>query len=138
MPAKDLYHDNFKKSLIKANWVITHDPYIIAFGTKDVFIDIGTERIFAAEKDDQKIAVEIKSFRGNSEIRDLENAIGQYVFYRSLLKRYDPERKLFLAIPQHVVLSTLNESIARPVIEDLSIAIIGFDKKLEVITQWIN
>ncbi|KOR33031.1 hypothetical protein TI05_03595 [Achromatium sp. WMS3] len=138
MPAKDLYHDNFKQSLIKAGWVITHDPYTITFGTKDVFIDLGAERIFAAEKDDQKIAVEVKSFRGHSEIIDLEVAIGQYVFYHSLLKRADPERKLFLAVPQYVVLNTLNESIARPVIEDLSIAIIGFDQKLEIIRQWMN
>ena len=138
MPAKDLYHDNFKRSLIKAGWIITHDPYTITFGAKDVFINIGAERILAAEKDHEKIAIEIKSFRGPSDIRDLEIAIGQYVLYRSLLKRYESERKLFLAVPQHVLSGILNESIARPVLEDLFIAIIGFDQKLEIITQWIN
>ncbi len=137
MPARDIYHDNFKKALVKAGWTVTHDPYTITFGSKDVFVDIGAERILAAEKNNKKIAVEIKSFRGASDIRDLEMAVGQYVFYRSLLRRSEPERKLFLAVPESVFISTLNESIARPVLEDLSIAVISFDQRQEIITKWI-
>ena len=137
MPAKDVYHDNFKNALIKDDWTITHDPYTLSFGTKDVFVDLGAERIVAAIKDTEKIAIEIKSFRSASDIRDLENAVGQYAFYRSLIQRYEPDRKLFLAIPKSVFDSTFNEPIVRPVLEDLSIAVIAFDIQLEVITKWI-
>jgi hypothetical protein len=52
-------------------------------------------------------------------VRDLEMALGQYVFYRSLLARFEPGRKLFLAVPYSIFVSTRNELIARPVLEDL-------------------
>ncbi|HIE29074.1 TPA: hypothetical protein EYP66_17515 [Candidatus Poribacteria bacterium] len=44
---------------------MTHDPYTLTFGNKDVYVDLGAERLLAAEKNDEKIAVEIKSFRGD-------------------------------------------------------------------------
>ncbi len=136
MPVRDIYHESVKKAMIKDGWTITHDPYILTFGQKDVFVDLGAERILAAEKGSEKIAVEIKSFQGASDIRDLENAVGQYVFYRSLLTRFEPDRKLFLAVPESVFASTLNEPIARPVIEDLGVSLIAFDPQKEVIVKW--
>lgn len=138
MPAKDVYHNNVKNALVKAGWVITHDPYILTFGQRDVFVDLGAERLLAAEKGSEKIAVEVKSFQGASDIRDLEVAIGQYVFYRSLLIRFEPGRKLFLAIPESVLISTLDEPIARPVIEDLSVALIAFNPQQEEVVKWIT
>jgi hypothetical protein len=138
MPAKDIYHNNVKNALIKDGWTITHDPYTLTFGLRDVFVDIGAERMLAAEKGGEKIAVEIKSFRSASDIHDLEMAVGQYVFYRSLLTRIEPERKLFLAIPASVFDSTLSEPIARPVIEDMTIALIAFDPEQEVIVRWMT
>lgn len=126
MPAKDLYHDQLKTALVKDGWTVTHDPYTLTFGQKSVDVDVGAERLLAAEKGSEKIAVEIKSFRGASDIRDLEMAVGQYVFYRSLLSRYEPERKLFLDVPENVFASTLDEPIARPVIEDVALAVIAF------------
>lgn len=68
--------------------------------------------MLAAQKGNEKIAVEIKVFQGASDIRDLEMALGQYVFYRSLLTRYEPDRRLFLAVPESVFVSTLDEPIA--------------------------
>src|SRR5438552_11232179 len=120
MPAKDIHHDVVRAALIKDGWTITHDPYTIAFGQKDVFVDLGAERILAAEKGNERIAIEIKSFQGASDIHDLELAVGQYVFYRSLLARFEPGRKLFLAVPMSVFANTLQEPIARPVLSDLA------------------
>lgn len=136
MPATDLYHNSVKNALIKDGWTITHDPYTLTFGQKNVFVDLGAERVVAAEKGQEKIAVEIKSFQGASDIRDVEMALGQYVFYRSLLTRFEPERKLFLAVPYSVFVSTLEEPIVRPVIEDVAVACIAFDPQQEVIVKW--
>ncbi len=138
MPATDIYHNPVRNALIKDGWTITHDPYILTFGLRNVFVDLGAERILAAEKAEEKIAVEIKSFLGASDIRDLELAIGQYVFYRSLLTRVEPERKLFLAIPYSVFSSTMEEPIVRPVIEDMDVACIAFDPHQEVLIKWIK
>jgi hypothetical protein len=52
MPARDIYHDNVKNALVKDGWTITHDPYTITFGQKDVFVDLGAELIaFDPEKE---------------------------------------------------------------------------------------
>ncbi len=137
MSAKDTYHDAVKNALVKDGWTITHDPYTLAFGRKDVYVDLGCQRTLAAERGEEKIAVEIKSFMGASEIRDLEVAVGQYVFYRSLLTRLEPERKLFLAVPDDTLAGTLGEPIARPVLEDLHIALVAFNPEREEIVKWI-
>ena len=62
MPAKDIYHETVKNALIKDGWTITHDPLVLRWGTTDVYVDLGAEQLLAAEKNEQKIAVEIKSF----------------------------------------------------------------------------
>jgi hypothetical protein len=138
MPAPDIYHDQVRTALVKDGWTITHDPYTMTFGQKDVFVDLGAERMLGAQRGDQRIAVEVKSFQGQSDIRDLEMAVGQYVFYRSLLSRFDPQRSLILAVPESVFANTMQEPIARPVVSDLSIRIMAFDPAKEVITQWTS
>jgi hypothetical protein len=62
MPAKDIYHNIVIESLKKDGWLITDDPFKVKCGTKDLYIDLGAEKLIAAEKGQQKIAVEIKSF----------------------------------------------------------------------------
>jgi len=60
--AKDIYHDAVKKALEKNGWNITDDPYFIHFpGSLKYEIDLGAEKIIGAEKESQKIAVEINS-----------------------------------------------------------------------------
>jgi XisH protein len=72
MPARDSYHDSVKRALMKAGWTITHDPLRLVWGGKDLYVDLGAERLLAAERAGQQIAVEIKSFTNASEMNDLE------------------------------------------------------------------
>lgn len=64
--------------------------------------------------------------------------MGSYVFYRALLTRVDPNRKLIMAVPFNVLTSTLDEPISRPVLEDLEVPLLAFDPHQEVIVKWIN
>lgn len=64
------------------------------WGVKDMYVDLGAEQIVTAEKSGQKIAVEIKSFVGASELNDIESAVGQYFVYRSVMTRTEPTRTL--------------------------------------------
>jgi hypothetical protein len=137
MPAKDTYHDAVRTALIRDGWTITHDPYTLAFGSRHVFVDLGAERTLAAERGGERIAVEVKSFVGPSDLTDLEMALGQYAFYRSLLTRADPGRALFLAIPADVYEETFTEPIARPPIEDLRVALFTFDPSEGRIIRWM-
>ncbi|MDY6897347.1 MAG: element excision factor XisH family protein [Cyanobacteriota bacterium] len=77
MPAKDIFHDVVKSALEKEGWNITDDPLFLRFGGLELFIDLGAERIIAAQKGEEKIAVEIKSFVGNSATTEFSTALGQ-------------------------------------------------------------
>ncbi len=99
MPQKDLYHDIVAEALIQEGWIITNDPLHLAYGGRNFYVDLGAERLLAATKDNQKIAVEVKSFIGVSERFQLELAIGQYNLYRDVLSENEPDRSLYLAIP---------------------------------------
>jgi hypothetical protein len=68
--AKDLFHQSVKTALTKDGWIITSDPLTIRIGRVKLEIDLAAERIFAAQKDGQKIAVEVKSFINPSNIND--------------------------------------------------------------------
>lgn len=138
MPARDRYHDIVRRALIKEGWTITHDPYRIAVGDRNVYVDLAAERMLAAERDGDKIAVEVKTFVGESDIRELEQAIGQFVFYRFLMEQVDPGRQLLLAVPDDVFYTLLQEPIARPVVEGLPLKLIAFDVQTEVIVTWIR
>jgi hypothetical protein len=101
MPQRDTIHPVVKQALIKDHWEITDDPYVISYGERFLFIDLAaTEfnnpngiqgRFIGARQGRNRIAVEIKDFRGSSAIADLEQAIGQYVLYQLLLKEVDPD-----------------------------------------------
>jgi XisH protein len=105
MAAKDFYHEHVKTALTKDGWKIADDPYLVEWLGKKLQIDLGAERLIAAEKGTEKIAVEVKSFIGPSKIEDLEDALGQFVLYRFSLKRAAPERMLYLAIHENVYTS---------------------------------
>jgi hypothetical protein len=137
MSAKDRFHDCVKNALVKDGWVITHDPLRLPWGGKDLYADLGAERLLGAEKAERRIAVEIKSFLGHSEIDDLEKALGQIVLYRSILARREPNRTLYLAVPDVVLREVFDEPIGRLAVDDLSLHIVGFDPQVEEITRWI-
>jgi hypothetical protein len=137
MPAKDLYHDTVRAALIKDGWTITQDPLSLRLGKKDLFIDLGAEKLLAAEKGPDKIAVEVKSFIGPSEIRDLENALGQFVLYQNALSVVEPDRTLYLAIREAVYLDLFEEEIGKMLLERNVLKLLSFNPKQEVITRWI-
>lgn len=138
MPAKDIFHDAVKHALVKEGWVITNDPLSLKVGRKDLFVDLGAERFLAAEKQGEKIAVEIKSFVGASDVEDLRDAVGQYVLYQSALAKIEPERTLYLAIRQRIYTDVFEEEIGRMLLERGVVKLMVFDPKTEVIVQWIE
>jgi hypothetical protein len=89
-----------KRPYFKDGWTITHDPLRLSWGGKDAYVDFGAEQLLAAEKAGKRIALEVKSFVGDSEMDDLEKALGQYTLYHDLLAELEPDRVLYLAVPE--------------------------------------
>jgi hypothetical protein len=138
MPARDFYHETVKSALIADGWTITHDPLTLQFGPKDLFVDLGAERLIAADKGGEKIAVEVKTFAGRSEIDDLEKALGQFILYHDILEETEPDRRLYLAVSREIVDDLFQEPIGQLLLKNKRVRLIAFDPNLGVIVQWIT
>ncbi|MBN3871986.1 MAG: XisH family protein [Nostoc sp. JL33] len=137
MPAKDIYHNTVKFALQKDGWTITHDPFPLQIGKKRLSADLGAERLISAEKETQRIVVEVKSFVGQSDVKDLEQALGQYVLYRQILNEMGSERNLYLAVSQLTFNSVFTIQLGQVLLKNQIIKLIVFDDKSEAIVQWI-
>lgn len=138
MSAKDLFHDAVKRGLEKDHWQITHDPLELEWEEVKVKIDLAAECLIAAERDRQKIAVEIKSFISPSAISDFHTALGQFLNYRIMLEVNDPDRLLYLAIPLDAYETFFQSRFAQVSIERYQIKIIVYEPIAEEIVKWIN
>jgi len=97
MSARDIYHDVVKSALIKDGWKITADPLTLKFSTRyKLQIDLAAEALMAADKDNQLIAVEVKSFLAPSTVSEFHVALGQFINYRIALRLKQPERVLYV------------------------------------------
>jgi hypothetical protein len=135
MPAKDLFHDNVRNALEKDGWTITADPYTLSWGKASLFVDLAAERFIAAEKENEKIAVEIKSFVGRSQTAELEKALGQFSLY-SVMKRTDAERILYLAVPDTVFGDLFEGEKGEIVMSDERLKVFCFSAESEEILKW--
>ena len=136
MAARDIFHNVVKQALEKAGWHITHDPLSLQIGGVEMYIDLGAEQLIAAEKDGEKIAVEIKSFVAVSAIYEFHLAIGQYRNYQLALMQEDPERILYLAVPE----DAYERFFTLPFIQDAlrynAVRYLVYDAQAEVIVRW--
>ncbi len=138
MSARDIFHENVKKALEKEQWVITADPLKFKYGNVNFQIDLGAERVFAAERDGQKIAVEIKSFLNPSAVTDFYAALGQFLSYRLALEATEPDRLLYLAVPLDIYKTFFQFEFTQAAIQRYKLLLIVYDPVKEVIEQWIN
>jgi XisH protein len=136
MSAKDAFHEVVKTALQKDGWQITHDPYNLQAGTLELYIDLGAEKVVAAEKNGQKIAVEIKSFIGPSKISQFYTALGQFISYRAALQKQENERILYLAVPGNVYDSFFTMGFIQSLVKQNQIYLIVYDLEKEAISQW--
>lgn len=137
MSAKDIFHDKVKNALIKDGWTITADPYKLKWDEdENLYVDLAAEKVIAAEKDNEKIAVEIKTFIGKSTMHDLHLAVGQFLVYQIALEEKEPDRILFLAVPIEILKDIFLKPKASKLSERVDLKIIGFNIEKEEIEQW--
>jgi XisH protein len=137
MSARDLFHDIVKTALQNDGWIITHDPYALTTDGFDLAIDLGAEKVVAAEREGTKIAVEIKSFLGPSKISEFYGALGQFIAYRTALNQQDPDRVLYLAAPDNLYDRFFATPFVQNLIKQNFIHLITYDIEQEKLIQWI-
>ena len=140
MSAKDIYHKECVRALEKDGWSVTHDPLVIPFDGTDLFIDIGAERLIGAERNGERIAVEIKSFIKPSPVQDLKEAIGQYILYGDVManSKENSDRTLFLAVREETYRDVFSGKQTQRLLTNRNIRLLVFEPEEEVVTQWIK
>lgn len=139
MSAKNVYHDVVVDALTADGWTVTHDPLELRHLGQHLSVDLAAERtIVAAEKSGEKIAVEIQSFLGLSEVYDLHRAIGQYMIYRAVLREIEPDRVIYLAVPRRTGEGILGEPFGQFVRDRMAVELLIFDETTRRVWQWTS
>ena len=139
MSRKDKFHETVKHALEKEGWLITHDPFTIQISEAvKLKIDLGAESVIAAQRDQEKIAIEIKSFITDSDISEFHSALGQYLNYVQALEDKEPDRILYLAIPIETHRDFFQIPFIQKSLKRHAVNLIIYDPIQEEIKQWIN
>lgn len=92
--------------------------------------------MIAAERGNEKIAIEIKSFSDDSPVPAFHEAMGQYDNYLIALEDEEPDRMLFLAIPDCVYEGFFQEPFVQKVIARKAIKLIVYQPQTEELLLW--
>ncbi len=137
--AKDIFHQQVKTALIKDGWIVTHDPLTIRISEAvKLQIDLAAENAIAAERGTEKIAVEIKSFIGDSDISAFHTALGQYLNYCQALEEQEPNRIVYLAVPDETYQDFFQLPFIQRALRRYQVKLMIYDPKREEIRQWIT
>ena len=125
MSRRDALHYSLRRAIEKDGWKVTDDLVLRQTLLK---ADLGAEKVFAAEKQGRKIAVEIKNFDSTTAISELEKAIGQLQFYQWALEEQEPYRQLFLAVTQAVYVKYFKKPIFQLAMKRNKINLLIYDE----------
>jgi hypothetical protein len=135
--AKDRFHDRVKTALIKDGWTITHDPFSLQISEAiKLQIDLGAENTLAAQRDRERIAVEIKSFISDSDVSEFHTALGQYLNYGQALEEKEPNHILYLAIPTETYYDFFQLRFIQKSLIRHAINLIIYNPNNEEIIEW--
>lgn len=137
--AKDFFHDHERRALENDGWTITHDPFRVEYEGDEYEMDLGAERLIAAEKGTEKIVVEIKSFLKASMTYQFHDALGKYMNYLvGLQLAKETERQLFLALPNTAYIRLSESPLLMASVEAYKINLLVFDSHKPSVTSWIK
>jgi XisH protein len=135
MAARDTFHQAVKQALITDGWTITADPLVIQFGSVELYIDLGAEKLIAAERAGERIAVEVKSFLGASVVSEFHTAL---LNYRYALEQKEPNRELYLAVPVDIYQTFFHLAFTKGVVEQHKVKILVYVPEKQEVAAWIK
>lgn len=139
MPKKDKFHETVKIALEKELWHITNDPlFVPTKGGNNFFIDLGAERFIGAEKDGESIAVEIKSFSGNSPMYSFYEILGQFLVYKIALREQTKTWALFIAISDIGYKKLVESPVLNQAIQEYQLKFIIINPTTKTVVEWKN
>ena len=136
--ARDLIHYAIKNALTKDGWKVTDDPLSISSDETRFYIDLAANKFVTAEKRDERIAIEIKSFNYVSILEPFYCALGKYIVYQKALKEARSTRKLFLGIANKTYFRLRQIPIFLRILEQSEVSLIIVNTQSEKIVKWIK
>ncbi len=136
--ARDKFHQAVREALEKDGWTITDDPYVLKHGNRRIEIDLGAEKMIAAERGMERIIVEVKSFLSKSAFYELHEAVGQFRNYHRLLRLENITHELFLAIPEDAFDLLFKDDFGQLTIEEDHLKMLIYEPEQKEIIQWIK
>lgn len=136
MSARDIFHDAVEQALQKDGWS-NISSMTLRYGTTKLEVDLSAERFFAAQKEDVQIAVEVKSFAAPSVVYEFHQAIGQYLHYRMVLRRLQPQRIPYLSLSIEVYERFFRTEFFQDSLEEHRVNLILVDTASKEIIQWL-
>jgi len=127
--ADDRLLPNVKKALRKDGWKV--EPKGLTISSKDFIYIIDVE----AEKDGQKILVEVKTWQENFNHCWFE-AYGQYITYQEAVNQELPEYLLYLAVPENIYNTKFNNPWIQGLLAKNSIKLLIFDSSKNTVVAW--
>lgn len=139
MPPDDAIKPAVVAALVKDGWTITHDPFTLRVGADRLLIDLGASRpLLAAERGEERIAVEVKSFLSGSPLREFEQMLGQYLTYSSVLRRLEPDRRLVVAVGEDEYRRLVAKPAVALVLDDQPVPFVVVRLTAEEVVEWID
>lgn len=136
LPAHDRYHWQFQTALEKSNWEITAEPLTLEWEGTRIYVDFGA----MGKPPDSNVAIpcafELKSLDEESGTEDLRDALGQYLLYRSIIRRVRADISLYLAVSALAYEQYFSTGVGAIVRQDYGLSIVVFDPDEEEIVQW--
>jgi hypothetical protein len=129
MPQEDRYHELVRRALAKQGWVTIAEQKRIDAEGFYFFVDL-------VVRNDETIAVEVKSFISGSNINDFKEALGQYLLYRAAFEDLAIRQQLFLAIPHAIYVSFFQIPVIRRLVVENRVHCITFDVMQEELVEW--
>lgn len=135
--ARDIFHPIVREALERDGWCITHDPYSVKTMGKDFAIDLAAEQMVAAERDKDKITIEVKSFVSPSISYEFHTVMGQYLNYHTFMEIQEPERVLYLAVAKNIYNGFFVEEGTQLILSKFSINTVVIDSESKTIEAWM-
>jgi len=101
-------------------------------------VDLGAEKIIAAERGLVRIAVEVKSFINPSPVNDFHEAFGQHQIYLDVLEMTNSDRIMYLAMPSAIYKYLIKKNFIQFVIGKHHVRVITFNPLTKSIQAWIE
>jgi hypothetical protein len=138
MPALDTIHEVVRQALLKEDWTITDDPLTLDFYELVVYADLGAEKTLGARRGGERRAIEIKSFSSNLPFGEFKLALGQYLIYRAMLERLEPDRSIHLAVPEAVFNGFVQRQAVQFIVQRYEVRILVVDIEKAEVVQWTS